>query len=327
MNSDNSNCDISQSDYESSNNTESDISDSNQTDTTDTDSDSESDDNEINICYLFFILYLIINFLVEQVCNIEIELECLNDSYWADISGILELITPKIIKDYDAEASINIDINLFNNLFFISSDSSDISNTDSSYGLDICFEMIKREYIDNIFSNNLINPFLSLVDLEDQIDSQIDPSNCDIPKDFIRYLSLKLFNTPRAVDLFSNESELYNSLISKGVDWNNNLVDKLYDNYQNISREIYASLTYSEEGRYRFRNLMENQIDLFSIENILQNRTAYDILDGRILFPLPFIKGDCITFKITIYPAENQHNLTGVEEIKERVYKINLHLI
>ena len=314
------NFDISNSDYESSNNTESDISYT-------TDSESESDDNELNICYLFFILYLIINFLVEQICNIEIELECLNESYWADISGILELITPKIIRDYDAEASIDISINLFNNLFFISSDSNDVSNSDSSYGLDICFEMIKREYIDNIFSNNFMNPFLSIVDLDDQIDNQIDPSNCDVPKDFIRYLSLKLFNTPRAVDLFSNESELYNSLISKGVEWNNNLVNKLYNNYQNITREVYASLVSSQEGIYRFRNLIENQIDLFNIENILINRTAYDILDGRIFFPLPFISGDCITFKITIYPAENQHNLTGVEEIKERVYKINLNLI
>ena len=278
--------------------------------------------------FFLFILLSIISILGHNP-NSPIDIGILNEIY-NNVDFSNNLYKPRELTDYDAEADLYLDHNLFNKLFFISTNIFNDTNKGFDINIkkiDINFESIKKDYINNLFKDVYINPSLAIVKYHDQIDNQIDSSNCNIIKDFIRYLSLKLFGTAKAVDLFSNESELYNNLYNAGEDWNNTYVDKIYNNYIEISKQIYKYFITNKKVSIRFKDILDNQLSIYEIENVLKNRTAYDILDGLVFFPLPIEIDDVITFKITIYPDEKQHELTGVDEIKERIYKINLNLI
>ena len=152
--------------------------------------------------------------------------------------------------------------------------------------------------------------------------------------DFTRYLALKLFNTAYGVDLFNNEAQLLQNI--RTICGYSNVDGAL----KQISNKLYAvdtsnaSISLDPVSQYRCttngdvginnicRVLMSQMIkaDPNRFSNINADQGAFDIRS------LPFQEGDTIEYKLTIYPADNQHQLTGVPPIEARSYRVIMYM-
>ena len=159
--------------------------------------------------------------------------------------------------------------------------------------------------------------------------------------DFIRYLSLKLFNTINGVDLFVNIDDLLedisnklNQVMKKNMDilkyndmiygTNPNLLSnpyktKIYDHNTNTYVDVYAKYETDTAEKNICRELL---LQLLKLDSGRFN----DVLNTASPQGLPFEAGDSINFKITINPAKNQCLLTGVQPILGRTYQIKIVL-
>jgi hypothetical protein len=229
-----------------------------------------------------------------------------------------------------------------------SADLNDISNTDIKY------------YIDSSGSPLLLvlNPVDAMVDDAASQTSMIpfsdDRSKNFVKHDYLRYLSLKLFNTTRGVDLFNNESALIGDFNTKGllasqnttsiinkhstysvvVDANNksdtlSLVDPS-NNPNDLSGTItwnYVDNSFDAPGnltRVLFRHMITSQPERFAD---LSSNSPMDDYGTR---PLPFLSGDTISFKFSVDPAVDQQKLTNAENttvIPTRAYAIKIILV
>ena len=226
-------------------------------------------------------------------------------------NGLISYNYDPSFNNFDATATIGIDLCKFKEMFGISS--GYVNNNDT----------ILEDIQYYVYSNKIhkFNPCLDVnsIVIENPI-NQIGYNNelldNHIPKDFIRYLAQLLFNTSHATDLFINETELCNSVKSALTSaWDKCISDLqlistngthpllngninehyMYDNYEsthNICRELYLMLTKRSE---RFTNLQQLEITDPSLQIV-----------GKKQYYLPFQHGDTICIKININPCEEQ---------------------
>lgn len=228
-----------------------------------------------------------------------------------------------------------------------SADLDDVSNTDIKY------------YIDSSGSPLLLvlNPVDAMVDDAASQTSMIpfsdDPARNFVKHDYLRYLSLKLFNTTRGVDLFNNESALIGDFNTKGAsastattsiinkhstysvvaDANNksdtlSLVDSTNPNaLPTTITWNYVDNNFNTSGnltRVLFRHMITSQPERFAD---LSSNSPMDDYGTR---PLPFLNGDTISFKFSVDPAVDQQKLTNAENITAiptRAYAIKIILV
>jgi hypothetical protein len=177
-----------------------------------------------------------------------------------------------------------------------------------------------------------------------------------IGKDFTRYLSQLLFNTPYGTDLFVNETELVdstshalytawsycitglenisnkstNTTIPLEGNTNAKYLTNNYDDIQNICREMFLQLI--SKSPSRFVNLPERIVHDDFTQSIRENNNLK-------YYYLPFINNDVISIRIKVYPNINQPTFglptTNTEKfetinndthLKGRTYAVNLIL-
>lgn len=210
--------------------------------------------------------------------------------------------------------------------------------TDSDQITDISYEgMHYHIFMDNWPAGLRLNPMNAMMDRPESANALFNastPSEMLVKHDFIRYLSQKLFNTPMATDLFSNESELLNHFNSLGE-----LV------YQDISATLwkYATTSSTPVPQDVTSGFIINPVtglkattnDLPTLDNlgfVLTNKLL-ETLPHRVnnlqlgptnLFRLPILAGDTISFTFTINPCPGQNELTGVPPFEGRTYKIRI---
>ena len=239
------------------------------------------------------------------------------------------------VLDVSATAVLYMSANSLREIFKFHTDGEDFNDLASQDILYFTFMDKWNEALGHDW--NPVNAMMDQPSSNNAIQNISDSAKNLVKHDFIRYIALRLFNSPKGVDLFSNEAQMLSSLNTMG--------DYVYNNI------IYAHLwRYSTTSTYTTDNPMDPSasfiIDSMSglkcttdnldmLNNIPRNimnamlmksptRFQNVVLDASGIAPIPFIVGDSIIFKFLIYPATNQHLLTGVQPLDGRSYQIKI---
>ena len=246
-------------------------------------------------------------------------LEGLNQSFTLDVSGALAGEAPATI-DASCIAMFNVKTSDMKAVFKYEADAFDVNDTDAS---DIKYYVYKSGWPANLKINPVLAHTLSSSPILPTAGEVLAEKNL-VKHDFVRYLAQQLFNTPHGVDLFSNESALLTDLVQKGaaarlaIDASLGAVD--VDHAANGS----AGSKYSTNGDTSAANF--SRLLLRQVANAAPAR-FHGASDLSGVQSVPFADGDTISFKVSISPATNQHNLTErTNPFDIRVYKIELHL-
>lgn len=248
--------------------------------------------------------------------------------------------------DVSAVAVIEVGLDMMRSVFQFQTDATDVNNLAES---DIKY-FVDTEAWEGLADVQPANAMLDHAESSTPI-STADPNGAllaadkmFVAHDFVRYLALRLFNTPYGVDLFQNEDELMTDLRTKcsaladgGIVWKN-IVDKLTAvNKQNAPDGENDSGKYMTNPapdadpadaqnnicRVLMLQMLNTQIARFQDITLANaNQTgSVGVLQG-----LPFVEGDSISFKLTINPAADQELATGVEAFSGRSYEIRLRI-
>lgn len=182
------------------------------------------------------------------------------------------------------------------------------------------------------FNMNPSNAMLGQPESYGAIFQAPDPSEMLVKHDFIRYLADKLFGTPMATDLFSNESQLLNTLNTIGNNIFQNDISGILWEFSTTNPNPQTSSSYLLDASL---NYYYTTNDMNTNNNICRelfqqlfhfNPHRFNNLtpDNNNLFSMPIINGDTISFQYTINPDSNQHKLTGVAPLPARVYTIKI---
>jgi uncharacterized protein YjbI with pentapeptide repeats len=146
-----------------------------------------------------------------------------------------------------------------------------------------------------------------------------------VKHDFVRYLSLRLFNTIHGVDLFKNEMDLMENAVYGG-ETNRNTIHELLGNVSTTSSD--ESMSYDASGNKYLTNDASGNTNL--CRELLRQMVAGAparfgvITDVNTPQSLPFEPDDTINFKLTLQAAPMQNLLTGVTEVPSRSYLVKL---
>jgi len=163
-----------------------------------------------------------------------------------------------------------------------------------------------------------------------------------LSNDFIRYLAQCLFGTHQGVDLFVNEEDLNNDLKNKldnSMDQNYNLmqsINAIDGTDASLNTDTVKKYVYDHRiGRYvncytkYFMDNYDNNKNLcreLMLQMLYYNPERFaNLEDTKDTQPLPFISGDTLNFKISVYPSQGQELLTGLQSpINKRTYQIKI---
>jgi hypothetical protein len=248
----------------------------------------------------------------------------LNQTFTLGVSGELAAEAPTVL-DVSATAVYNVKLSDMLNVFKFQADSFDVNDISDS---DIKYYVFDAS---NAWPTNLVlNPANADMSYNPMFATggDIAANKNKIKHDFVRYLSFKLFNTSYGVDLFSNEDDLLNDLVSKGATAHTNLKAALaavsttsadLSNNSDVSGNYYA--TNSLTGNTNFSRELMRQV-----ANAAPGRFG-SMVDISGLQSVPLVVDDTINFKLSISAATGQHDLTGrTGPFDIRVYKIRLVL-
>jgi len=231
----------------------------------------------------------------------------------------------------DATAVLEIDLAEMKNIFKFQTDSDDVLNTDAS---DL------RYYVDLVGGTwPTLNAANAMMDASESVSpiattgvggSTLASNKMMVAHDFTRYLALKLFSTHFGVDLFNNEKELLVNLrslcgsASVGNTWKD-IVDSLTE----ISTTgDHTNITTVADGDNYMTNSDSSNTNICRVlfEQITQTQPSRfaSITGSSSPQSLPFLADDSLSFKLTINPATNQNDLTGVATIPARSYRVKM---
>tara|TARA_B100000900_G_scaffold262901_1_gene224156 strand:+ start:3917 stop:4747 length:831 start_codon:yes stop_codon:yes gene_type:complete len=231
--------------------------------------------------------------------------------------------------DASAVAVLEVDLDNMKDVFQFQTDSTDFVNTAAT----------DLKYLVQMANWPSLNPSNAMMDHASSTNpiattgsdgSTLASNKMMVCHDFTRYLALKLFSTHFGVDLFNNEPELLQNLrtvtgaSSSGQTW--------YD----INASLTAVSTTGDHTGIVTGDASGNFMTNAQTGNTNICKSLFDQLMGAApsrfsglgnsgtFQSIPFAADDTISFKLTVAPATNQHNLTGVSAIGNRVYKIKL---
>jgi hypothetical protein len=240
----------------------------------------------------------------------------------------LEGLPPAALQDASATAIFYMSQTALQNIFKFKLQSDVISDSNA--------RVIKYYTFMNYWPTNVkINPSNGMLDQPDSLGaiSNVDiPTQMLIKHDFVRYLAEKLFGTYMATDLFSNQSELIDTLSISGNDIYQNDISGILWKYSATNRSPQISSSYVLDGSSNFyytTDLMTTNDNIG--RELLQQMLHFNVgrfsnltPDRNNLISLPILSGDNINFNYTINPAPDQNELTGVPPIPGRIYKIKI---
>jgi hypothetical protein len=248
-------------------------------------------------------------------------LEGLNQVFTLDVSGALAGEAP-VALDVSCVSVYNVKLSDMRNVFKFQTDSFDVNNVDAS---DIKYYVYMSNWPANLKLNPVHAGSLSSSPILATGGSIVAEKNL-VKHDFVRYLAEQLFNTPHGVDLFSNEDALLSDLVSKGtaarqaIDASLNAVNQA--NAANGTAPNKYSTNALSPAAANFSRVLMRQI-----ANEAASRFATEISNSSDTQSVPLMENDTISFKVSISPAANQHDLTGrPSAFKTRVYEVKLVL-
>jgi hypothetical protein len=245
----------------------------------------------------------------------------------SNIAEVLEGLPPDALQDASATAIFYMDQAYLQNIFKFKVHSENIADNISN----IQYYTFMTNWPTN-FNMNPSNSMLSAPESTGAMYRADEPTEMLVKHDFIRYLAQKLFGTPMATDLFSNESQLLNTLTNignnvfqrdiSGLLWEvstTNPNPQLTETYKfDASLNYYYTTDYMTTNHNICRELLQQLIQFNP------DRFNNLIPDNNNLFSIPIIYGDTINFQYTINPDPNQHRVTGVAPFGGRVYTIKI---
>ena len=147
-----------------------------------------------------------------------------------------------------------------------------------------------------------------------------------VKHDFIRYISLHLFNTIHGVDFLSNEDDLLENIVYYGDAARVGIMavlDTISTQSADITMATDASgtryLTNSVTSNTNISRELLRQIYL----NVPERLAALSDSSG-VLLSVPLVENDTLNIKVVIEPSPGQHTLTNVDAIPPREYNIKL---
>ena len=243
----------------------------------------------------------------------------LNQTFTLGVSGELAGEAPATL-DVSAIAVYNVKLSDMQAVFKFQSDSFDVNDTDAS---DIKYYVYMNAWPASLKLNPVHAGALSSTPILATGGSVTADKNL-VKHDFVRYLAEQLFNTPHGVDLFSNEDALLSDLVSKGVTARQAIDASLNAVNQDSAANGSSPHKYSTNaltGAANFSRELMRQV-----ANAAPSRFA-GISNVSTVQSVPLEVDDTISFKVSISPAANQHNLTSrPTAFNTRVYQIKLVL-
>ena len=260
---------------------------------------------------------------------INFALSSLNQTTQCVDGAVLEQFTSSLA--HDATGILYVNLQDMQNVFGYQTDSIDINNQAAD---DLKYFVDMTQWPANLTLNPshamMFNP-LSTGGF-DIFDSSISDTKKLVKHDYIRYLSNKLFNTTRGVDLMSNELELNENLAGDG-----SLFESM--NARNISNILNSICTTATTGMsgpdvnskmYLTNttliptNIVRSIMDQISASDPQRFNNLDTSVNNALIRSVPFMIDDTLNFTLTIKAAVGQNTLTNVALIQDRVYLISL---
>lgn len=153
-----------------------------------------------------------------------------------------------------------------------------------------------------------------------------------VKHDFIRYISLQLFNTINGVDFLSNEDDLLGNIAYYGEVARVGIMAVL-DTVSTLSADITMPVDGSGNRYLTNTTTTNTNISRELLRQIALNVPArLTALEqgggggggGGVLLSVPFVENDTLNIKVVMAPSPNQHALTNVTTIPSRSYNIKL---
>jgi len=161
--------------------------------------------------------------------------------------------------------------------------------------------------------------------------SMFGSSKSLVKHDFIRYLSLRLFNTIYGVDFFKNEEDLLENIAYYGEVSRVGIMAVL-DTVSTLSADISMPTDASANRYLTNSTTTETNISRELLRQIAihvpERLSAIDGsgVGGGVILSVPFIENDTLNIRVVMEPSPNQHTLTNVNQISGRSYNIKLIL-
>lgn len=278
--------------------------------------------------------------------SIQFVVPTFNQTFTMSESGTLLAPQAVTIPDHDAVAVFNVQTSDMRNVFQYQTDDINVNDVDTQ---DINYYV--RLYDGNSASlgapvwpaNLVLNAANAMMDDTlsyngiDVTDNNISAPQKLVKHDILRYLSQRLFNTSKGVDLFSNVHAMKENISGKCGNFTGGASSSIHVALSSVSTTSTDSnaLLYTDISNNNIRYLSNDSSGNNNITRMLMNQIAqYDpsrfvITDGLAdyaLRPVPFIDGDVLNFTVIFNAAAGQNNLTGVAAIPSRTYLIKLVL-
>ena len=191
----------------------------------------------------------------------------------------------------DSKADAYLDLAAARALYRFETDAVDLTDIDNE---DIKF------YTDISASELNMNPTLAIVKLSEAYETSVGKDAGLVYHDFIRHLAAELFGRHEVADLFNNERALKYSLFSSGDAVRMNLEAKFNAaNGLDTSDDSDDNIVYS-----LLKQMLQLCPERFENTN---DSTLFDAsLAAGTSSCLPFVVGDKLSFKLTIYPNPSQ---------------------
>ena len=228
-----------------------------------------------------------------------------------------------VLEATDATAVFYVKLSDMTNIFQYQTDSFDINDISAT---DIKYYVFHRKWPTEL----KINPAHAMLNKTESSGilggTTIFSANKMLAKhDFLRHISLRLFNTIHGVDLFNNESDL----LENTTYWGENVrttIDTIISGISTTSSD--ASLALDSSGNKYLTNTNAGNTNLS--REIMRQISATEpsrfnnIQDNVGLKSIPFIENDTLLFKVIFSSALNQSDLTNVTAIPSRSYMVKL---
>jgi hypothetical protein len=249
----------------------------------------------------------------------------LNQNFTLGVSGELAAAAAAII-DASSTAIFQVKLSDMLKVFKFQTDAFDVNNVDAS---DIKYYVFDAS---NAWPTNLVLNPAHAHTLSDPIltDAEIPDDKKFVKHDFVRYLALKLFNTPYGVDLFSNETELLENIVTKGAIAHTSIKSAL--SAVSVTGASGTGTGTDAAGHKYLTNAYTTAAANFSRELMQQiahsaPQRFHDTANSSGIQSVPLAVNDTINFKVSITPADGQNALTlRPAAFDSRTYKIQLLL-
>jgi hypothetical protein len=247
--------------------------------------------------------------------------------------------------DVSCNASFEVSLDEMKNVFKYQTDAENILQANQEQ---IRYYVAADKWRDEIAAGN--NPANAKVD-----EAPVDPAHNPIATggnkqatypdnkmyvchDFIRFLALKLFNTHEGADLFVNQKELLLNIRERvhNASWSwsaspESAIKQALEAVDMTNPSDPQSTLLKQDGDNLYYTTSEDEDSSGNICRVIAEQLMLEaasrfqsITDSDAKQSLPFEDGDTLDFKIIIKPAAGQHELTGVDQIEGRSYKISL---